>query len=329
MDNDDEPRPAVEAPQPRAHSARRIALTLLAFALALGVVGGAVYLYLDRAPARAAHTPAGPDPVHTTPTPSGPRPSGPTPSEPTPSTPVSEEPTRAPEPPAAQLTAAQRAAVRYPGAPPVTPQTIYNLHPKHKYIALTLDDGYNLQMGMLELLEQEHVPVTTFLIGSVVADNHDVVQRMADDGFEIANHTWNHKILSKASTQTIESQLTRCQDTISAITGNQAPYLRPPGGGTNKRVERTAAGLGYRVVLWNRSFGDTGGGATPDKVYANVMKTGGGVHAGDIILGHWGSPSTYQALKRIIPELRAQGFEFVTVSQLIEDSEEPASAEKL
>lgn len=302
-------RPSVMAQRRRAHPALRVALAILALVVVCGMGGIAVARFLDRAQLGPVAETPGPDKAHAgnpAPAPSA-EPTAPAP-----------PPQPLPEP--APLTAVERAAVRYPGAPAVASDTIRSLHPRHKYIALTLDDGYGIQMGMMELLEKEHVPVTAFLIGNVVASNPDVVRRMADDGFEIANHTWSHATLSTASTQTIESELKRGQDAISEITGNQAPYMRPPGGATNSRVERVSARLGYRLVLWNRSFGDTGGGATPDKVYANVMKTSGGVHAGDIILGHWGSPNTYEALKRIIPELRAKGFEFVTVSELIEDS---------
>jgi peptidoglycan/xylan/chitin deacetylase (PgdA/CDA1 family) len=76
----------------------------------------------------------------------------------------------------------------------------------------------------------------------------------------------------------------------------------------------------YKRQLWNRSFGDSGRGATSKKLYQNIMTRHGGVKAGDIILCHWGSKGTYGALKKILPELKAQGFEFVTVSELIKDS---------
>jgi peptidoglycan-N-acetylglucosamine deacetylase len=214
------------------------------------------------------------------------------------------------------------AAVQFPDAPSISQstKTISELHPRHKYIAFTVDDGYNFQPEMLALFKQYDAHCTTFLIGSWAASHKRDVKRMHQAGFEIANHTWSHPFLTRMSSSQIKSELTRTQRVITSITGNQAPYLRPPYGDTDASVKRTAAGLGYRVVLWNRSFGDSGRGATAKKLYQNVMTTHGGLKSGDIILCHWGSKGTYGALKRILPELKAQGFEFVTVSELIKDS---------
>lgn len=214
------------------------------------------------------------------------------------------------------------AAVEFPDAPSISKsaRAISELEPRHKYIAFTIDDGYNFQPEMLELFQQYDARCTTFLLGTWAASHKRDVKRMHDAGFEIANHTWSHPFLTRMSSSQVESELTRTQRVITSITGNQAPYMRPPYGDTDVDVRRTAASLGYRVVLWNRSFGDSGRGATAKKLYKNVMTGGGGIKSGDIILCHWGSKGTYGALKRILPELKAQGFEFVTVSELIEDS---------
>jgi peptidoglycan-N-acetylglucosamine deacetylase len=218
--------------------------------------------------------------------------------------------------------AVARAAVRFPGAPELSSSTrsISQLHPRHKYVALTLDDGYNFQPQMLELLKQYDAHCTTFVIGSWAASHKSDLKLMKNAGFEIANHSWSHPQLTKISSAGVASELTRTQKIISSVTGNQAPYLRPPFGATDNSVKATAAGLGYRIVMWSRTFGDSGRGATPKKLYANVMTSNGGIQPGDIILCHWGSKPSYEALKKILPELKAQGYELVTVSELIADS---------
>jgi peptidoglycan/xylan/chitin deacetylase (PgdA/CDA1 family) len=193
------------------------------------------------------------------------------------------------------------------------------MNPRHKYIALTLDDGYNFQPKFLELLEKYDVHCTTFLIGSWAASNKSAVKAMNKAGFEIANHSWTHPFLTHLSTGQIQSELRRTQRTITSITGNQAPYLRPPYGDTNPHVKAAAAALGYRIVLWDRTFGDSGGHATPARVTRTVMRNGG-IQRGDVILCHWGSKGSYGALKKLIPKLQAQGFEFVTISELVADS---------
>jgi peptidoglycan/xylan/chitin deacetylase (PgdA/CDA1 family) len=222
----------------------------------------------------------------------------------------------------ASVSASEQAAVRFPGAPAVSPtlKSINHLHPRHKYIALTLDDGYNFQPTLLDLLKQYDVHCTTFLVGSWAAANKADVQAMKDAGFEIANHSWSHPFLTRLSSTQVAAELTKTQRVLTSITGNQAPYLRPPFGDTNPSVKATAASLGYRIVMWDRTFGDSGRGATPAKLYSNVVYSGGGVQPGDVILCHWGSKPSYEALKKILPDLRAQGFEFVTISELIADS---------
>lgn len=214
------------------------------------------------------------------------------------------------------------AAVPFPGAPAISPMTrsINHLNPRHKYIALTLDDGYNFQPEMLKLLEQYDAHCTTFLIGSWAASHKADVKLMRDAGFEIANHSYTHPALTKLSSAQIASQLTKTQRVITSVTGNQAPYLRPPFGATDAHVKASAASLGYRIVMWDRTFGDSGRGPTVDKLYYNVMKSGGGIQPGDIVLCHWGSKMSYQTLKRVLPDLKAQGYEFVTISELIADS---------
>jgi len=93
-------------------------------------------------------------------------------------------------------------------------------------------------------------------------------------------------------------------------------------GATNSRVKEVSGELGYKVIMWNRSFADTSPKASPDRSYSSVMRRGGGIKPGDIIVGHMGSDDTYEALKRILPELKDQGYEFVTVSELIADSKD-------
>lgn len=222
----------------------------------------------------------------------------------------------------ASLRAAQKAAVPFPGAPAISPTTpsVNHLNPRHKYIAITLDDGYNYQPALLELFKQYDVHCTTFLIGSWAATHKSALKDMKAAGFEIANHSWTHPFLTKLSSAGVANELKKTQRVLSSVTGNQAPYLRPPFGATNPSVKATAASLGYRIVMWDRTFGDSGRGATPTKLYSNVMYSGGGVKPGDIILCHWGSKPSYEALKRILPDLKAQGYEFVTLSELIADS---------
>lgn len=239
-------------------------------------------------------------------------------------TPPAEEETIAPQPQSALAeaeAAVSAAALPYPDPPSVRPQTIRRTSPGRNVVAITLDDGVPFDIRILELFEEKNIRCTTFLTGQAVKANRDIVKRLHEDGFEIANHTWDHPNLTKLSDSEIRSQLRRTQEEISDITGNQAPYMRPPGGSTNKRVEGIAADMGFKVVLWNKSFADTSTYATPQRLYDNVMTD---LQPGDIILCHWGGKSTYEALQLILPEMERRGFTPVTVSELLKYSSEAA-----
>jgi peptidoglycan/xylan/chitin deacetylase (PgdA/CDA1 family) len=225
------------------------------------------------------------------------------------------------KPASAGSDAVTKAAVQFPDAPSVKPTSISQLSPKHKYVAITIDDGGGFQPEMLALLQKYDARCTTFVLGDWAASNPSTLKKLDKAGFEIANHTWDHKALTRLDAPAQRQELLRTQKAISAVTGNQAPYMRPPGGATNSRVKSVSADLGYKQIMWNRSFGDSGRGATTEKLYENVVTSNGGIKPGDIILCHWGSKASYEAMKVILPELKARGFEFVTISELIADSE--------
>ncbi len=212
------------------------------------------------------------------------------------------------------------AALEFPGAPSIKPKSIASLQPRHKYVAITLDDGYGFEPRLLALLKKNDARCTVFVLGEWAASNKKALRKLDKAGFEIGNHSWDHKDLTELSDRQIRSQLRRTQKVISAVTGNQAPYMRPPMGATNSRVKEISGELGYKVIMWSRTFADTSPKASPERSYRSVMSARGGVRPGDIIVGHMGSEDTYEALKRILPELKAQGYEFVTVSELIADS---------
>jgi peptidoglycan/xylan/chitin deacetylase (PgdA/CDA1 family) len=213
--------------------------------------------------------------------------------------------------------AVRAAALRYPNPPAIKPLTIRKAAPKRKLVAITLDDGIPFNTKILDLFEARGIRCTTFLLGQAVRAHPDLVRRLNKDGFEIANHTWDHKTLTKLSDAQILSEWSRTQAAISAITGNQAPYMRPPGGGTNLHVRSLAASMGYHVVLWDKSFADTSRAATPQRLFHNVMDT---LKPGEIILCHWGGRDTYEALQLILPEMERRGFTPVTLSEMLADS---------
>ncbi|MBQ9944215.1 MAG: polysaccharide deacetylase family protein, partial [Clostridia bacterium] len=139
------------------------------------------------------------------------------------------------------------------------------------------------------------------------------VKLAVSQGNEIASHTWNHPDLEKASESKIRKQLEDTNNIVAEVTGGyQVKVLRPPYGNVNKRVRTICADMDMIIAHWEL---DTLDWATrnPNKTYNKIMKD---VDNGMIILCHDIYETTAEAAERAIPELVAQGYQLVTVSEL-------------
>lgn len=187
-----------------------------------------------------------------------------------------------------------------------------------KCVALTFDDGPSpyTTPELLKTLEQKGVAATFFMIGKNVKAYPDVAKQVADAGHEVAVHTWSHPDLTKQSAETIRSQMA---DTVAAIedaTGVTPVAMRPPYGAQNQQVRDIAGELGMSVILWDVD--------TEDWKNLNTQTTTeralAGTRNGSIVLQHDIHAPSVAAVPGIIDSLRAQGYEFVTVEQLLDSS---------
>ncbi len=184
-------------------------------------------------------------------------------------------------------------------------------------IALTFDDGpwYDTPR-FLGVLERKHVPATFFQIGSQIARYGPAVdRRMLADGDIIGDHTWNH--LNVAGDGAFAAnEITRTAAAIRKLTGFQPCLFRAPFGAVSSALISDARRLGFITIQWNidpRDWSLPGSGA----IYANVV---GNARKGAIVLQHDGGGfrgETLAALPREIDTLRARGFTFVTIPQLL------------
>ncbi len=189
-----------------------------------------------------------------------------------------------------------------------------NMQEEKKKVALTFDDGPHpvYTPEMLDLLKEKNIKVTFFLLGEQVEKYPDIVKRMNDEGHLIGNHSYKHEQLSKLSSVQACSQVNRTNELIYAITGKYPEYLRPPFGDWKDRLD---CEVNMIEVLWNVDTLDWSS-QNKDKVVSKVMKN---VEEGDIILMHDSYESTVKATAEIIDRLQKDGYEFVTVDELIFD----------
>ena len=190
-------------------------------------------------------------------------------------------------------------------------------------IALTFDDGPHPRYTkeILAILEEYHVTATFFIIG-VNAENYPSdLQRIIDAGCEIGNHTYSHSPIKKLSKEALHQEILQCEDTIYKLCGFRPHVFRPPEGMMNDALKGLLSQMEYQIVLWSIDTMDWA--LTPSsEIYWNVTKK---IHSGDIILMHdyvSGGNTTCKALRLLIPELLARGYEFVTVSELIQGDHE-------
>ncbi|MEU0661855.1 polysaccharide deacetylase family protein [Streptomyces lavendulocolor] len=188
-------------------------------------------------------------------------------------------------------------------------------------IALTFDAGPGKDTPrLLDILKEEKVPATFFLLGRKHVDRHpDVVRRIAAEGHEVANHTWSHRILTDLEPDEIRQELSRTQEAIERLTGRKPTLMRPPQGRTDDTVSRISRELGLAQVLWSVTAKDY---STTDSALIR-KRTLDGAKKDGIILLHDIYDGTVPAVPGIIDELKERGFTFVTVPQLLA----PAKAE--
>lgn len=189
-----------------------------------------------------------------------------------------------------------------------------NMETEKKKVALTFDDGPHpvYTPEMLDLLKEKNVKATFFLLGEQVEQYPDIVKRMSEEGHLIGNHSYKHEQLSKLSSVQACSQVNRTNELIHSITGKYPEYLRPPFGDWKDSLD---CEVNMIEVLWDVDTLDWSS-KNKDKVVNKVMNN---VEEGDIILMHDSYESTVQATGEIIDRLQEDGYEFVTVDELIFD----------
>ncbi len=188
----------------------------------------------------------------------------------------------------------------------------------HMKIALTFDDGphgkYTAQI--LDILKEYGICATFFVIGENAKKHPELIEREINEGHEIGNHTYSHIKLPLAGKSRAEYEIEQTQRIIWEISEYRAKLIRPPEGRCSKEVNAIAEEDGYSVILWSLDTEDWKHRSAQD-IASYVLDN---TNAGDIILCHdfiGGESPTPQALRIIIPALLEQGFNFVTVSELI------------
>ena len=188
------------------------------------------------------------------------------------------------------------------------------IDPLKPMVALTYDDGpsKNSTSRILETLRANGGRATFFMVGNRAEKNGAVIRQMVEQGCEVANHTYDHTLMSKVDPAELERQLMMTNQVVADAGGVTPVLMRPCGGDTNEAGMGVAGAISMPAVLWSI---DTLDWKTRDaeKTVSAVLDH---VKDGDIILMHDLYETAADASDVIVPELIRRGYQLVTVSEL-------------
>jgi len=187
--------------------------------------------------------------------------------------------------------------------------------PDGKYVALTFDDGpsEDVTPRVLNILNEYDAKATFFMLGSQVDYFPDIAKQVADAGHEIGNHTWEHQDLTLLGPENIRKEVSETADRIHNATGVRPYLFRPPYGAYNELVINDATQSENSIILWSVDSLDWQS-RNADAVNQEISQE---ITPGAIVLMHDIHPTTADALPELLKSLRDEGYQFVTVSQLL------------
>jgi peptidoglycan-N-acetylglucosamine deacetylase len=195
-----------------------------------------------------------------------------------------------------------------------------------KRLALTYDDGPNdpYTGHLLDVLARHDVKATFFMMGKYVEERPKIAQQVFAEGHTVGNHSYSHPNLIFVGEAELRSQIARTQKALEDAGCGTPKLFRPPFGGRNPRTFGIVRELGLTPIMWRVTCYDWSA-KSPNSI---VKKAISQIKGGDIILLHDGGhlalgtdrSHTVKATDEIIRRYKGEGFEFVTVPQMMKSS---------
>jgi peptidoglycan/xylan/chitin deacetylase (PgdA/CDA1 family) len=180
-------------------------------------------------------------------------------------------------------------------------------------VALTFDDGpADLTGEYLDTLDRLGVPATFFIMGDLASERPAAIREYVRRGHQIAGHGWDHHAFPSLSAAALRDQLRKTDAVIGPQPAGRT-WVRPPYGALSGRVLAQLIAGGYTVALWSFDSMDHG---SPDADALVARCDPAAMAPGEVLLFHEGQRWTLEALPRIVGNLRAAGFECVTMADL-------------
>lgn len=198
---------------------------------------------------------------------------------------------------------------------------IWQAKTDEKVMYLTFDEGYeynNNTAKILDTLKAKGVKAAFFVTGAYIKSNLDLVNRMANEGHLVCNHSVNHlnQVEAIKNPKKLEDDIAGLQTLYKEKTGNNlASFLRPPEGVYSERTLKFINDMGYRPVFWSFAYKDWLRDNQPDKKFA-IEKITGQFHPGSVLLLHAVSDTNAEILGEIIDQAVNMGYRFGSLYEL-------------
>ncbi|RSL30708.1 polysaccharide deacetylase [Salibacterium salarium] len=199
-----------------------------------------------------------------------------------------------------------------------------SINTSEKLVALTFDDGpeNHYTPMILDILNEKEVPATFFSLGSQITHFPEMIQRIAEEGHGIGNHSWSHPDLSNTWSSKVKEEIHSTQEEMQKVIGKKPDLFRPPYGVVTKADKRVLNNMGMRNINWSVDTQDWSG-LSANEIVETVQRD---ISPGGIILQHNFQSDddaklldgSVEALPKIIDDLQERGYTFVTVQTLLE-----------
>jgi peptidoglycan-N-acetylglucosamine deacetylase len=193
---------------------------------------------------------------------------------------------------------------------------IYYVNTAEKEASITFDCAWGPDdiPDIIKTLKKEDVKATFFILGQWAEKYPGTVKLIAENGHDIANHSYSHLRMGALDTARIRQEISSCDKKLSKISGKKVDLFRPPYGDYSNEVVGIARELGYFTVQWNVDSLDWKPGISQQEILGRINSR---IKPGSIILFHNDTVHTAKLLPSIISSLKKDGYRLVPVSQLI------------
>ncbi len=200
------------------------------------------------------------------------------------------------------------------------------IDPEKPMLALTFDDGPSAHTErLLDIFEQNGGKGTFFVLGNLIDGRKNTLIRIAEEGHEIGNHSWDHRKMTNLAPQEITDEIMMTRAKIYEVTGKDCVIVRPPYGAWNDDVKAVGKELGVSFVNWSVDTLDWKS-RNAEAIYNEIINA---ASDGAIILCHDLHETTVDSMETVIPKLIEEGYQLVTVSELMSFSKNPLEAGKI